>query len=282
MPLPSKVEKQRHIHGFTLIELLVVIAIICILAAILFPVFARARENARRTSCLNNIKQMSLGMLQYAQDYDERYHGASRMTSPPTPAILIYPGVGWAGAIYPYVKSAQVYKCPNDVNNGSGANVPVSYAFNYYSASTPLATHEYPALGILFSEISGASVNVADPLETGSPTYSAIDNGQILLWANSAGAIQCCNLPGATIYHTRGAGVLDHLKGRMDDSDEPGPKPTQPRHYNGANYAFMDGHAKWVRPQAVRSFNYSYGPVPPGHAYITASDSTGAAYYSGQ
>ena len=167
------------------------------------------------------------------------------------------------------------------MNNGSGANVPVSYAFNYYAASTALSVHEYPAMGILFSEISGTSINVTDPQESGSPAYSAIDNGQILLWADPTGYFQCCKM-GATIYHTRGAGVLDHLKGRMDDSDEWGPQPTQPRHFNGANYAFMDGHAKWVRPQAVRSFNYSYGPVPPGHAYITASDSTGAAYYSGQ
>ncbi len=274
MPLPSKVETQRHIHGFTLIELLVVIAIICILASILFPVFARARENARRTSCLNNIKQMSLGMLQYSQDYDERFHGASARNTP-------FPGVGWAGAIYPYVKSSQVYRCPNDTNEGNSTNVPVSYAFNYYAASTALAAHQYPAMGILFSEISGTDVNVTDLLEVGSANYSAIDNGQILLWADSSGVVKCCKF-GDAVYHTRGAGVLDHSKGRMDDSDEWGPQPTQPRHFNGANYAFMDGHAKWVRPQAVRSFNYSYGPVPSGHLYITASDSTGAAYYSGQ
>lgn len=269
-------------RGFTLIELLVVIAVIALLAAILFPVFARARENARRTSCMSNMKQLGLGMLQYAQDYDESYFGSTRMSTPPTPAILVYPGVGWAGAMYAYVKNAQVYKCPNDTNTGSGNNVPVSYAFNYYAAATKLSQHAYPALGILFSEISGSSVNVTDPLESGSNTYSVIDNGDILLWANSAGLVQCCKT-GAAIYHTRGAGVLDAGKGRLRDHDEPGPQPTQPRHFDGATYAYLDGHAKWVRPHAVRSWNYSYGPIPTGLPYtIVASDPTGAAYYSGQ
>src|SRR5437763_14432141 len=85
---------QKIGSGFTLIELLVVIAIIAILAAILFPVFARARENARRASCQSNQKQLGLGFLQYAQDYDERlpFHQ------------------NWAPQIYPYVKSTQIYK----------------------------------------------------------------------------------------------------------------------------------------------------------------------------
>ena len=76
---------QKHRRGFTLIELLVVIAIISLLAAILFPVFSRARENARRSSCLSNLKQIGLGMMQYTQDYDERYPmGAYKnLVSPP-------------------------------------------------------------------------------------------------------------------------------------------------------------------------------------------------------
>jgi prepilin-type N-terminal cleavage/methylation domain-containing protein/prepilin-type processing-associated H-X9-DG protein len=262
--------------GFTLIELLVVIAIIAILVSILFPVFGRARENARRTSCMNNMKQLGMGMLQYAQDYDERFSGAMRFAIP-VPGFE-FPGIGWAGSIYPYVKSTQVYKCPNDINNGSGINVPVSYAFNHYAAATVLAAHQYPSLGIMFSEISGSSVNVTDSLEAGSPFYSVIDNGQILIWGTSSGLPQCCK-QGAIIYHTRGAGVLDNLKGRMKDDDEPGPQPTQPRHFSGANYAYIDGHVKWLRPESVRSFNYSYGPIPAGDPLITASDPTGAAYY---
>lgn len=88
--------------GFTLIELLVVIAIIAILAAILFPVFARARENARRSSCQSNLKQIGLGLMQYLQDYDERYPFSTRED-----------GVVWQDSVWPYIKSEALYKCPS-------------------------------------------------------------------------------------------------------------------------------------------------------------------------
>ncbi len=93
-------------RGFTLIELLVVIAIIAILAAILFPVFARAREKARQTSCLSNVKQLSLGVLMYTQDYDERlpYCDCNAYSS----------GTNWAISTQPYVKNAQIFVCPSD------------------------------------------------------------------------------------------------------------------------------------------------------------------------
>lgn len=102
---------DRSASAFTLIELLVVIAIIAILAAILFPVFARARENARRTSCQSNLKQIGLGMMQYAQDYDETlpawYNGPSNVSNSTT-------SWKWNDSIYPYVKSEQVFTCPID------------------------------------------------------------------------------------------------------------------------------------------------------------------------
>lgn len=113
--------------GFTLIELLVVIAIIAILAAILFPVFAKAREKARQTSCLSNNKQLGLAFIQYVQDNDEEYPSSSNY------------GAGWAGHIYPYVKSTGVYKCPDDSSNPTypaftnGQNpFVVSYVANRY------------------------------------------------------------------------------------------------------------------------------------------------------
>jgi prepilin-type N-terminal cleavage/methylation domain-containing protein len=101
--------------GFTLIELLVVIAIIALLAAILFPVFARARENARRSSCLNNCKQMGIGIMQYVQDYDNTY-----------PQGYYYPNDSssaggysqWTGTIQPYTKSWQAFVCPSDKTGG--------------------------------------------------------------------------------------------------------------------------------------------------------------------
>ena len=92
----------KRTRGFTLIELLVVIAIIAILASILFPVFARARENARRASCQSNLKQIGLGILQYKQDSEERYPTEGEGAQ------------GWAMAIQPYVKSTQIFQCPSN------------------------------------------------------------------------------------------------------------------------------------------------------------------------
>jgi prepilin-type N-terminal cleavage/methylation domain-containing protein/prepilin-type processing-associated H-X9-DG protein len=118
----------RRKTGFTLIELLVVIAIIAILAAILFPVFARARENARRTSCLSNTKQLGLATLMYDQDYDEKLPPAYANGAPST--------MNWWGPIIePYVKSVQVYFCPSDSAQTSSSTyspASVSYGWNYY------------------------------------------------------------------------------------------------------------------------------------------------------
>ena len=100
---------QRHLRsGFTLIELLVVIAIIAILAAILFPVFARARENARRASCQSNLKQIALGMMQYTQDYDNRFSPAqgTDVAHGDNPNSIVV-------TLQPYIKSTQIFICPS-------------------------------------------------------------------------------------------------------------------------------------------------------------------------
>ena len=97
--IEMRVRRGMQAKGFTLIELLVVIAIIAILAAILFPVFARARENARRSSCQSNLRQITLGIKQYVQDYDEKF-------PPVQPNSNAY---GWADTLQPYIRNEQVF-----------------------------------------------------------------------------------------------------------------------------------------------------------------------------
>ena len=122
--------------GFTLIELLVVIAIIAILAAILFPVFSKAREKARQTSCLSNQKQIALGILMYAQDYDEQTPIAFfTWDSPPGPPYC------WRDLLVPYVKNNQIYQCPSD---GQKWVEPIngSYGINWnWSGGAPTAPY---------------------------------------------------------------------------------------------------------------------------------------------
>lgn len=139
-------QRASRTSGFTLIELLVVIAIIAILAAILFPVFARARENARRTSCLSNMKQMGLGLQQYTQDYDEKYPQANFASLQP------YPTNGaasngtwlWMHSLFVYVKSNQLFACPSVTGSfpradGYWWDGAVSYGMNRYMTAANLS-----------------------------------------------------------------------------------------------------------------------------------------------
>ncbi len=186
-------------RGFTLIELLVVIAIIAILAAILFPVFAKAREKARQTSCLNNAKQLGLALLQYAQDYDEVMVPCYLSNTSPT--------VYWVHSVEPYLKNTQITKCP------SATGGPPCYGYNHnYLTSASLGSIVSPAETIMFVDVGQT--------ETGAERYD---------------------------YHCRPPSA-------MNSSTIARPNP---RHNDGCNLAFVDGHAKWMKPS-----DFYYGAVP--------------------
>ncbi len=159
-------------YGFTLIELLVVIAIIAILAAILFPVFAKAREKARQASCQSNLKQVGLAIAQYMQDYDEKYPYAGNGTDDPYVAVNVCGWRGWlSNVVMPYVKNNQLFVCPSDGNNyynvgtttvptGDSRFYKVSYCYNYAAAinsTTPSSTNVPGAGGAM-----GATVRPAE------------------------------------------------------------------------------------------------------------------------
>ena len=141
--------------GFTLIELLVVIAIIAILAAILFPVFARARENARKTNCLSNVKQIMVGVMAYVQDYDEKYPMYYAGTTTDT-TLFSYPYVWWDSMVQPYIKNLKIYRCPS---TSAAISYGDDYGWNHnvFAVGTgkTLATVEQPA-GLMFMTEKGA------------------------------------------------------------------------------------------------------------------------------
>ncbi len=162
--------------GFTLIELLVVIAIIAILASILFPVFARARENARRTTCLSNLKQLGLGMMQYTQDYDEKFpqpHSTSgsygnfqyfRPFPPNAVSGTLNPAYDttWAAVLLPYTKSPQIMSCPSQqsldwyTNTSTFAiKMPVSYTYNRLLAWHKMSVMAQPTTLVMMHEAFG-------------------------------------------------------------------------------------------------------------------------------
>ncbi len=218
-------------HGFTLIELLVVVAIIAILAAILFPVFGRARENARRTACLSNVKQIGLGLMQYAQDYDETF-----------PARSISVGgsaVSWRQVIQPYLKSTQVAACPSNKRNEMQADA---------------ANANYPRINASYS---GNVLPTPDVQPTcSSEGFFCRENRR----GRPVAAIETPTLLISVVESTRPSSDFDVTGGGA--TGQFGPLPTSngcatyqagasclfAGHLGTTNFLFADGHAKAMKP----------------------------------
>ncbi len=261
---PHFLSRRGLAKGFTLIELLVVIAIIAILAAILFPVFQKVRENARRSSCLSNQNQLGLAFTQYTQDYDEKYPGGTFPYTAANPVIPV--GAGWAGNIYTYVKSVGVYKCPDDSTSGTAAYPGViSYAMNMEIArndgnriGASLSGLQSSASTVLLYEIRGdGGVNIADPQEANGPLVSGGGNGLAFNGARcDRNGNENINTPLETGY-LNGAVQNDGRYAQGFDNKPGG------LHTDGSDYLFTDGHVKWLRPNQVSPGNTAASATSP-------------------
>ncbi|MBI5831507.1 MAG: DUF1559 domain-containing protein [Armatimonadetes bacterium] len=220
-------------RAFTLIELLVVIAIIAILAAILFPVFAKAREKARSASCLSNLKQISLALVQYSSDYDEKYclNGMNY--------IVNGRNLCWFDELQPYMKSAQLGICASYVPTIGGITMRpnLSYAlqnFYYYDRT----------LGAIFEQGGNGPSGIAS-VEDPAGTVFCSDA------LNYDNEFQFVNV--ATVGYGPWNGIPLFYTGQSDYIG---------RHMEGYNCAFLDGHAKWLKAEELTKTsaagNYRY------------------------
>ncbi len=215
--------------GFTLIELLVVIAIIAILAAILFPVFAQAREKARQTMCLSNARQMGIAVNMYLQDWDETLPTVRMMWGDHTT------GQSWIDLVQPYVKTRLLHRCPSDNSPAWQDNPPrvTSYGFNAYfdpyhpPHGSPMAPRPVTLAGV---GLPAQCIWSAELAERNSRTGMLIkaDHFMPMYWGDPPR-------------------VVDPMRNDMlwDRSARIPTTLAITRHSGGANYVFVDGHAKW-------------------------------------
>ena len=226
--------------GFTLIELLIVIAIIALLAAILFPVFGRVRENARRSSCQSNMKQIGIGIAQYTQDYDEILPPT---TISGTGGSFAAEYLWWADDIMPYVKSTQVFICPSNIS--------------YNAPAVP--TLGYVAAGGAFRMCYGAVIRRSgnSPFTEGPQTIvklSKIDEpaatfmvGELANPARKGGyAIYTSNADDATTVVISPSTYPGNVNFNRTPYDT---------HFDGANWLYCDGHVKWMRTSQTSQSN---------------------------
>ena len=236
----STTPRNRASHvfpAFTLIELLVVIAIIAILAAVLFPVFARARENARRSSCQSNLKQIGLGVMQYTQDYDEMFplavttQNASSTTNQRRGAF---------DAMQPYLKSTQIFQCPSDPVEGSSDPNSVNYTDYWYNAT--LSWNQQTTGDLYNVSVSQAALkNSSLTVMVGDGTV----DGATRRGTSSARSLGC-SLTGDTNDSNPGYGV-NNTPVTATGGCASGLGGGGQRHLEGINLAFADGHVKWFK-----------------------------------
>jgi len=204
---------MRRAKGFTLIELLVVIAIIAILAAILFPVFARAREKARQASCQSNLKQIGLSYKMYQDDYDGRAVYTTEEEYYSDPGNIL-----WAERLYPYSKNGQVYRCPShrpgNLYNLMRMGSRDSNHFPWYSISYGLARYA-----------RGASDSAV--------MYPA----ELVIVGDAGCEYQYYYQPWTFAYNIYGSDARYRSEYH---------KPEYARHNGGSNMLFYDGHVKWA------------------------------------
>lgn len=258
----TNTQKKQQIaqRGFTLIELLVVIAIIAILAAILFPVFGRARENARRASCQSNLKQVGLAFAQYSQDYDEHFPISYSWESG-------FSGVnmGWDMRIAPYLgikvtptSSPLVLQCPSDsLSRAGSAQNRRSYAINDFS---DWGGDRYKGLGVT------GDLVFADGLYTKGRNISEIQApATTLLIVEKPTQDNLFGDVGGIMAENAYEGVSwKHQAGQLASRPSAGNRVV-PRgiHFDGWNYLFVDGHVKWLQPERT----YSPGLTIEGNDY---------------
>lgn len=234
MKMPALLVSCRtRSYAFTLIELLVVIAIVAILAAILFPVFARARENARRSSCQSNMKQLGLADAQYRQDYDGRF----------TPGYIIVNGLytSYGRSLQPYLKSAQIFACPSDDKPQRDTRGAIDDPFNRSYMTNPLVHGD--AQGITYQ--GGIT----------SPALSRLES-EVTKTAQTLSMVECGFAPAVTPSAfnpypqtaDNNAGWMPFSAGSIPTMAQlDGTNMAYNRHLEGANYLFCDGHVKWLK-----------------------------------
>ncbi len=214
-------------RAFTLIELLVVIAIIAILAAILFPVFAQARESARRTTCANNMKQVTMGLLMYAQDYDETFPYQDGDRCP----YANDPRAQWINAVTPYTKNAQIWWCPSARRQSSaGNNGDSNYWYNGHASRKALSAIEKPSESTLFAEWM----------------YRTNCTGRRPYENQICGVVRRDGTCPDT-WHARSEWGSNHVTGDPVNASGPGAQAG----IRGGNWPYVDGHIKFRRTSQV-------------------------------